>query len=180
MDSEHDKKIDLNDLRKGMSELTPALGAFFSEAGAVCLDEQGHKNGVDFSIQGNFTDIFKLYWQEVTDQMRQFWNDDEVATENAAYGLACLLIRELTPFKFIQKSKKGPGFDFWLGRKDDFLFQKKARLEVSGIRSGEQSDIKVRLRRKKKQIKPSSLPVYIIVVEFGTPQSKVEEYGPDI
>lgn len=171
------RKIDLNDLRNGMSELTSALGEFFAEAGAVCLDEQGHKTGVNFVIQGNFDSIFRLYWQEVTDKMRVFWNDDEITTENGAYGLACLLIRELTPFKFIQRAKKGPGFDFWLGNKNDFLFQNKSRLEVSGIRKGNHNAIKTRLRRKINQLKPSTLPAYIIIVEFGTPVSEVEKHG---
>jgi hypothetical protein len=69
----------------------------------------------------------------------------------------------------------GCGFDFWLGSIDnpDTLFQRKARLEVSGIRNGSQSIIQSRVNMKLKQISPSDTvaPGYICIVELGTPRS---------
>ena len=52
-----------------------------------------------------------------------------------------------------------------------------ARLEVSGIRKGDERTIKTRVRQKLKQVAKSdgSLPAYIVVVEFGTPISEVAE-----
>jgi len=77
----------------------------------------------------------------------------------------------------VERSKKGPGFDYWLGDgDDDLLFSGKARLEVSGILSGSANKISARFRQKKQQIKPSDhlAPAYVAVVEFGNPTAHVE------
>lgn len=74
-------------------------------------------------------------------------------------------------------SRKGTGFDYWLGRKDSnaLLFQNKARLEVSGIRRGDEVAIETRVRRKLKQIEPTDalLPGLVAVVEFSSPRTRV-------
>ena len=118
-----------------------------------------------------------MVWDSTTEQMRRCWADLEVATEHGAYGIAALLIPVLTNLTIVQRSRKGTGFDFWLGpmSADEVLFQKKARLEVSGIRKGSESQIKARLRQKKEQTKRSDgvLQAYIVIVEFGEPQSRV-------
>lgn len=64
------------------------------------------------------------------------WNDEEFTTEQAAYGIAFLIIRELTDLTVIERSRKGTGFDYWLGTTTDEgqPFKNKVRLEVSGIR----------------------------------------------
>ena len=76
----------------------------------------------------------------------------------------------------IRRSPKKTGFDYWLGnKKDDYPFQDKARLEVSGILKGNNSIINQRLKEKKKQTMISDslkLPAYIIVVEFSNPLCK--------
>jgi hypothetical protein len=77
----------------------------------------------------------------------------------------------------VERSKKGLGFDYWLGDEDDEeLFTGKVRLEVSGILSGLRSQLQARVRQKKEQIKPSDhlAPGYVAVVEFGTPIACVE------
>ncbi len=58
-----------------------------------------------------------------------------------------------------------------------FKFQRKARLEVSGIRKGSQSIIQSRVKMKLEQISPSDTlsPGYVCVVEFGTPCTRVVE-----
>ena len=63
------------------------------------------------------------------------------------------------------------------GADEGQLFQNKVRLEVSGIRKGDSSRIKARLKQKKEQTKVSDgqFPAYIIVVEFSTPLSYVEK-----
>ena len=100
-------------------------------------------------------------------------------TEHAAYGVAFLLIRDLTDHTIIRISRKGTGFDYWIGREeseDGLPFQDKARLEVSGIRRGNSADVNARLRQKLSQVKPSDhlgIPAYIVIVEFGIPSSKV-------
>jgi hypothetical protein len=56
------------------------------------------------------------------------------------------------------------------------LFQKKARLEISGILKGESSQIKSRVKQKKAQTQVSAggYPGYAAVVEFSSPQAVIE------
>lgn len=73
------------------------------------------------------------------------WNDEEFTTEQAAYGIAFLIVRELTDLTAIARSSKGTRFDYWLGTVDtmgEIPFQNKVRLEVSGIRQGDGSRVK--------------------------------------
>lgn len=125
--------------------------------------------------------MIALRWAAVTDTIRRFNADQEVATEYGAYGVAALLMPYLTDLTIIERSIKGKslGFDFWLGSVDDIapLFQRKARLEVSGIRQGSEQLIQSRVNIKLKQISPSDTmaPGYIVVVEFGTPKVLIRE-----
>ncbi len=168
----------LTDLAQGLPAITPAFGAVLAEACAVCLDEQGHSQGVEIRVSGEFNAKFKLRWQTVTSQMLRCWNDEEFTTEQAAYAIAFLIIRQLTNLTVIERSSKGTGFDYWLGTIDTqgaVPFQNKVRLEVSGIRKGDSSRVKARVKQKKKQTKPSDgkYPAYIVVIEFSTPLSFV-------
>lgn len=105
----------------------------------------------------------------------------EVATEYGAYGIAALLMPYITGLTVIERSIKGKnfGFDFWLGSIDNLstLFQRKARLEVSGIRRGSKSIVESRVKMKLEQISPSDTlsPGYVCVVEFGTPGTRIIE-----
>jgi len=179
MDFCETRKLVLTKLAEGLPAVTPAFGAALAEAGAVCFEEQNHPNGVELKVDGAFTAKYTVYWQEVTAQMLRCWNDYEVTTEHAAYGVACLLILDLTGYTVIERRRKGDGFDFWLGEEkseSELPFQKKARLEVSGIRRGNHSRVQERVRQKLEQVKPSDslgLPAYVVVVEFSTPLSKV-------
>ncbi len=107
------------------------------------------------------------------------WNDEEYTTEQAAYGVAFLLILQLTGLTVVERSRKGTGFDYWLGVQDSTTtlpFQRMARLEVSGIRKGNRSQINVRVKQKTEQTRASDaqgLPAYIIVVEFSQPLSVI-------
>lgn len=86
---------------------------------------------------------------------------------------------KLTDLTIIERSRKGTGFDYWLGNQDSTAilpFQHMARLEVSGIRKGNQSQINARVKQKTEQTGASDaegLPAYIIVVEFSRPISIV-------
>ena len=82
----------------------------------------------------------------------------------------------LTEYHVVQRSWKGTGFDYWLGLKEDELFQNAARLEVSGIRQGGDKDMEKRIKQKTDQISKSDrmrLPAFVVVVEFGRPLAAV-------
>ena len=116
-------------------------------------------------------------------QMRRCWNDDEVATEHGAYGIATLLIPRITNLQIVERSKKGTGFDYWLGSATETatLFQNKARLEVSGIRTGPDATYcgaRPQEIGDKLRISDAALSAVVIVVEFSGPQSRVAKRCP--
>lgn len=168
----------LAELGDGIPALTSAVGTTMVEACLVCFEDQGHTSGVEIKVEGTYSDVCAIIWEDlVTDGMRRYWKDEEVTTEHAAYGLAILLVRELTGYTAIERSSKGPGFDFWIGleTEDELPFQNMARLEVSGIRKGTKKGITQRVRTKLKQTDRSDgdFPAYIAVIEFSGPIAQV-------
>ncbi|MBE9183850.1 hypothetical protein IQ270_03695 [Microcoleus sp. LEGE 07076] len=178
--------LNLQSLDRGLPAITPAFGAALAEAGAICLTDEDHQRGVTLEVEGEFSTTFILDWQPVTEQARRCWNDQEYATEQAAYAVAFLLILQLTNLTVIERSRKGTGFDYWLGIQDSTAtlpFQRMARLEVSGIRQGNRSQINARVKQKIEQTRASDaqgLPAYIIVVEFSHPISVISaKHNPE-
>lgn len=171
------KTINLSSLGEGMPGLTAACGITLAEAAAICLENRAHKVGVKLRLDGLKSDAFQLEWSSVDEQQRRCYNDLQEATERGACGVAILVVKELTGKVVIERSKKGPGFDYWLGETDDdLLFDGKARLEVSGLLSASSGEIATRVKQKKQQIKPSDhlAPGYVAIVEFGEPTAQVE------
>jgi hypothetical protein len=166
----------LDSLVHGFRHLSAEGGAMMAQAAAVSLEQQGHRPGVHLAVDGAFSATFALSWPEtVTDAVRRFWNDLDEATEQGAYAVAILVTRALTGCTILERSRRGTGFDWWLGTEDN-LFQHKARLEVSGILHGSMKRINGRVKARMEQTKRSddlTLPVYVVVVEFGNPRAKV-------
>jgi hypothetical protein len=168
--------LDLDDLAEGFAHIPRECGGTLAQAATVCLEGQGHVPGVVLRVEGSFLAVFPVHWpRSVTEAMRRYWNDPDVATEEGAYGLAILLIQALTGYTIVERARKGTGFDWWLGD-DDNLFQGKARLEVSGILRGGTRRINSRVAARSAQSERSAgsgLTGYVVVVEFGTPRAKV-------
>ena len=178
------KLLHLNDLCQSKPERpgwSLTFGATCQDAAAVCLDDQNHPYRVSLQINGIQDTEVELQWNSIDDTVRRFNADSYVATEYGAYGIAALFMPYLTGLTVIERSIKGKGFgfDFWLGSIDnpDTLFQRKARLEVSGIRKGSESIVQSRVKMKLEQISPSDTlsPGYVCVVEFGTPRTRIIE-----
>lgn len=170
--------IKLTELAAGMPAITPAFGQYLAQAGGVCLESQGHSQGQHLTVKGGHNCKYPVTWPAVTEQIRRCLNDPEVATEHGAVGIAVLLTKKLLGYSVIQRSRKGTGFDYWLGDDAQFPFQSKARLEVSGIRRGDSSAVKSRIKQKRRQTDSSDgtrLPAHIVVVEFSEPLAEVEE-----
>jgi hypothetical protein len=172
-------ELELARLGDGYPGLSPNGGIHLAQACAVCLQERRHISGTcRLAMRGAFEASYSLVWSEVGDQVFRQWNDEQEATEAGAVGIAILIITHRTDFQVVLRSRKGTGFDYWLGRKDDVLFQSSARLEVSGIRVGMQREIDRRVDSKIQQTKRSdesfgTLPAFVVVVEFGTPVAVV-------
>jgi hypothetical protein len=146
-----------------------------AEAAAICLETNGHPQGVTLSVRGAISGGFKLNWQPVAERARRAYNSDD-AVEHGACAVAILLLREIAGFVAVQRSVTRTAIDYWLGDATDLPFQYKARLEVSGIMRGAEKDIKARVRMKRKQTEQSDgtqLSAWIVVVEFGRPVAEV-------
>lgn len=153
--------------------LTVAAGINFAHAASVCLESQGHAVQVDICGEGHYIKNYSSTRCEVTEQMKRTWGDEEYTTEQGAYGVALLVASKELNVKAIEKSRKKTGIDYWLGTRDNFLFQKKVRLEVSGIRNGPDSMIRTRFAEKMGQSEKSDaikLPALIVIVEFNRPK----------
>jgi hypothetical protein len=177
-------KLNLNDLRYDKPDRpgwSVTFGSNCADAASICLEDQCHSNPVYFQIEGIGSGLIEVEWSEVNDTMRRFNADREVSTEYGAYGMVALIMPVLTNLTVIERSMKGRdlGFDFWLGELGDAseVFQRKARLEVSGIRNGSPTQVQSRVNIKLRQISPSDAvaPGYVAVIEFGTPQARIVE-----
>ena len=171
------RNLNLNDLSNGFAGITPAFGEALAEAGGLCLESQGHSRGVKLLLRGYRDNNYSLDWPYVTGQIHRCYNDPEEATEWGAVGVAVLLAKTEAGYSVIERSRKGTGFDYWIGDETDLPFEKKARLEISGIRKGTNRQINARVKQKLKQVKKSGqIPTaYVIVVEFGTPLARFEK-----
>ena len=166
-------ELNLNDLKAGLPGVSKARGAEHAEACLVCFELHQHPIGVELEVRGNFDERFRVMWSDtLTEQIQRAWNDVDDATESGACGIAFLLIEALTEYTVVRQSRKGTGFDYYLGYKDNLVFQDAARLEISGIfKASSERDMMRRVEQKLEQTNPSdgTLPAYIAVVEFSNP-----------
>ena len=159
-----------------MPGLTAEVGAMLAQAAGVCLDSQEHASGIPLTVVQATRSYHSLVWPHVTEQARRSFRDKDEATEYGACGIAILVARRILGYAVMSRSRKGTGFDYWLGRDPARPpFYHEARLEVSGIRQGNVADVRKRVAEKRRQIAsaPSSLLGIVIVVEFGEPLAKV-------
>lgn len=169
--------LSLSKLESGLPGITQAWGTLLAEGGVVSLVRHRHPKGVDLSVDGISSTSFSIHWErEIDDQLLNAWEDEDEYTEYGACGIAILLTLELTPYTIIRRARKGTGVDYWLGYKGAVQpFQDAARLEISGIFSGNKQTIRTRVNQKIKQTEPTDgkIPAYIVVVEFSSPVSHV-------
>lgn len=177
----NDGGIRLDDLAAGMPGITPRLGAAMAEAATLCFEEHSHSSGVSMPLDGDAQGNVSVAWSDLTDaeQARRAWADPQVTVEHGACGVAALLSAQLLDLVVVERSRKGTGFDYWLGAPSEAgeLFQGRARLEVSGIARGTESALSARVRKKIKQTTASdslALPAVIAVVEFREPRTRLK------
>lgn len=171
--------LDLRTLGDGsMIGLSAEVGASLAQAAAVCLQSQGHPQGVLLVVAGVVTASLPMTWRHANDQARRSWANEIDATEDGAAGVAILLARHSLGYIVTSRSRHGTGFDYWLDRdaKTQPLHDA-IRMEVSGIRTGTASAVTKRIRQKLSQMQAGGIaaPGYAIVVEFGHPQARVGE-----
>ena len=171
--------IDLDTLGKGIMGLPEVWGSYLLQACTVCLDNQNHSTGVRMNlITSSGNKSVHLNWSSVVDnQVKRSWGDLQESTEYGATAIAIKLAETESTSSCIERSSKGTGCDYWLGDEDDIeLFQRKERLEISGIlKENDSNTVKNRIKIKSKQItasNPTGLKAHICVVEFGHPKGE--------
>ncbi|HVR96404.1 MAG TPA: hypothetical protein VMW27_07310 [Thermoanaerobaculia bacterium] len=169
------RALHLLSLSEGRPGLTPAWGTVMAEAASVCFEDQGHGESPLLSVDGDFIEVFTVHRPSVDEQMRRSHADVDRATENGACGVSILAVQALTHLTVLHQAWRGMGFDYWLGPEYGFLFQGAARLEVSGIRKGDETSIRNRVRQKLAQTERTHgvAPVYVAVVEFSRPALRI-------
>ncbi|TSP10654.1 hypothetical protein [Cupriavidus campinensis] len=169
--------IELSPANTAFSELTPHYGGMCCEAAAFCLSENGHSNPVDASLRGCSSSTAQLAWLPPSTKAIATYRDRDVAAENGAYAVAIALLNKTHGYQVVERSAKGTGFDFWLGKAKGALpFSEMVRLEVSGIFDG-RLRVSARLSQKLKQMNPTDATAtgFAIVAEFSGPIVAVGE-----
>lgn len=171
--------LDLEQLFEDSPGMTEWLAGLCYKAILICLEHHGHESGVQsdlHSLEEKLAALEIVWTEQIDEKTRRAWGEPRNAVEDAAVGIAHLIIPKFTEYTVIERSNIGEGVDYWLGRQEDadrFVFQHKARLEVSGILDAQYtSRIVQRVKEKMEQTEQSdrsALPAYVIVVEFGRP-----------
>ena len=169
--------LSFDTLRSGQVGISPVWGSFLAEAAFHCLQSNDHVHPVCLFITGDVCTPGTLAWRGLTAEENRSWADPDEAAEYGAYGVAILVALPLTGTLRVERSAKWGGFDYWLSKDDGerSIFQRAARMEVSGIFKGDKTKIAARLNRKLAQTKQSDntgLPAYAVIVEFGCPEAR--------
>ena len=173
--------IDLVEIQKGFEGLTQISGAHMLEGCIVTLWFHDHKSNLELTLLGKISKKLKLAYPEEkkTLQLANTWRDKREATELAAACIGILLAWKLESLEVTERAASPEGVDYWLGTSGDgIMFQRKARLEVSGILKGTNADMEYRYKQKCIQSKPSDgskLPAFISVTEFSKPVAKFQQ-----
>jgi hypothetical protein len=172
------KTINISELNNGLPTITSSYGQEMAEAAVFCLQKNSHKSAECIlnciRTFKNDREDFQLVWDALDPRAESTYVDLEEATEYGAMGIAVLLSIKLTKCTTVERSMKGTGIDYWIGNKDSNMFQKKARLEISGILKGDDSQFKSRINKKFKQTNISDglgFDCFVSVIEFGQPKA---------
>jgi hypothetical protein len=181
--------LNLSDLGKepGMPGLTTARAISFVEAATVCFETNGHCESAKVSVSvakpnqmrdESVTEDLQLKFPRASKQVHSTNKDLQDAAEEGACAVAISIVQRLFSLRVLERSYKGTGFDYWIGREESEGLQGMERLEVSGILAGDHSEIKRRVKRKLDQVaagseRNRSLPQCVVVVEFSLPQTRI-------
>jgi len=104
--------LDLSYFAQGTPCLSPARAAAMAEAAVVCLMYHGHRSGVQLSCEDPQV---QLVWTAPDHRAVQSHDDLQEATEEGATAIAILWVRSRSGLQVVRRSRKGPGFDWYLG-----------------------------------------------------------------
>lgn len=169
--------LDFNALRSGKLGISIAYGAFLAEAASYCLGYHEHRNPTIIFVTGDVMTAYTLSRSADREQDERTWADLYEATEYGAYGIGLIIALQLTGKSRIERSARTTGVDYWLGEGTgyDGIFQRTARLEISGILNSDEAHMAARLKKKLLQTErsdSSEMPAYVVIVDFGRPEAR--------
>jgi len=180
------KEIDIDSLKYGIPVITEGLFGIHKESCIVCLESNGHSNGVELKLlfDNNESLCKVVYSGNLTQRLIKSYADKNKTTDYAAAAISLILIREYTNFTVEEAtSPTGNGIDYYLVDKneshdEDLFYNYSAFLEVSGIRlETKDNTVKKRLDDKLNRLKrychDFSQPTFVIIVEFGKPYARI-------
>jgi hypothetical protein len=163
--------LPLQDMHLRHRGLTQAVAANNSEAAAVCLSRH-HSPPTTFAIE-NVTKAqqVRVEWVEPDSRTRGAWNNTTDATEMGAYACAIAAVELAKDYFAVRRAETGTGADYYVGPAGSGVedLENCYRLEVSGVASGIDRDVRQRLLQKLEQTRrgDSSLPAVAAVVGFA-------------
>lgn len=173
-------RLDLEQLFTDLPVMTQWRAGECYSALLVCLEHHNHQSGAQADLRNLEETLatLELVWSKpIDDNDRRNWGEPRNAVEDAAEGIAWLIIHRFTEYTVIERSNIGSGVDFWLGDKEDVdnlvFYQRKARMEVKG-RNKLQYDSQILqvvddALEQTTRSDYTGLPAYIVVTEFGQP-----------
>ncbi len=174
-------EINVSSIKSGLPGITPVAASQLYEAFEMCMHISGHGERTNLTMSGLSNESIDVLWTDnFNSQKERTYADIQYTVEHGAVCLSVMLLTALTPYTVIERSRKGTGIDYWLGDKDCVLFQRKARLEVSGILKGDDTTLNRRYVSKVEQTRQSDslqLPAYLSVIEFSRPKAIFNKRG---
>ena len=169
-------ELKLSDIMQGLPGVSSIEGANLHENCVVELHRHRHISPTVLKVSSDNDCNFCIVWEDgFNTQLDRTYSDRQSSIERSAVCISILLALKLTDYTIIERSRKGTGFDYMLGDKDDVFFNPKARLEISGIsEETRHNTLNMRFEQKSRQTDVSdstNMPAYISIVEFKTPQS---------
>lgn len=176
------RPLQLDSLKDILFNFTLYQCGFLVENCAIALEERGKTPGVVLKVKGDASIEFDLHWTSPDQQRRDGYQDPIELVENGAITITCFLVRELTEYKKIKQARRGGGFDYYLENTNQLDTQNPwvAQIEVSGILMESPSNTIIS-RYTKKIMRNTlrrnmSMPTYISIVEFNTPQAHFSRF----
>ncbi|MEM1123418.1 MAG: hypothetical protein AAGJ18_23470, partial [Bacteroidota bacterium] len=129
------RKLNLDLLQDGVLGISRNRGNSWYEAVLVALEQNNHFKDVVFTVSGDLEDDFVLFWDyQLSKNALLSWNDLTELAEEAATGIALLLVYKFTDFKVSWRERKGDKIDYFLSKQiTSGILKADALLEVSGI-----------------------------------------------
>lgn len=175
-------QLPLESLGNGIPVVTREMIGFYIQNCMVCFETAGHTSGVTLFVNSNDkSHEFEVVWKaKITEAIRRAYADLIQATFHAGSAIALLLTRELSEYTGYEQAVLGTTIDYWLVKKDapeedHLIFNHAGRLEASGILQERGTNtVDGRIADKLERLdRTTDIPAIIVVVEFGTPKSRM-------